>query len=243
MMYRYLSVVIFILTTMLCYHTDDSDGFSFLSTITMSSSSSGEKKKEKTLATLKNVVSCNKLFGEWSIRFSDDPRIPGKSASLGIIQDTGMNRVLIRIRPGGVLEVYYPFYRGLFLTEISQKCRYRVRDRIHSRMTIEVSFGDSRETIISFCGLEIDDLRPVLNSQNIEKERILLLDVEIVRNDLFIIAQDKEDSSNSSFYYHLVRMDTMNQPSVAVSMSNLIFTNILTMFLTHFLHDIVHLPG
>jgi len=198
-------------------------------------------KEEKTLATLKNVVSCNKLFGEWSIRFSDDPRIPGKSASLGIIKDTGMNRVLIRIRPGGVLEVYYPFYRGLFLTEISQKGRYRVRDRVQSRMNIDVSFSDSRETIVSFCGLEIDDVRPVINSYNIEKERVLQLDVEIVRNDLFIIAHD--EISSSSFYYHLVRMDTMNQPTVAVSISNLIFTNILTMFLTHFLHVVVHLPS
>jgi len=182
-------------------------------------------------------LDCKKMFGEWAVRFSDDPRVPGKGAALGIIPDTGMNRVIISVRPAGQFDVSYRQSRWFLLTEMTQKGRYRVVERVGSSMKLEVSMTSCKETMISFCGIEMDEVRPVIRMEEIPQTYVL--DAELFNKDLYLMAVN---SSGYSFYYHLVRFQGLNEPPSQLTMSNLVFSNALTMLLTYGLHMILHLP-
>lgn len=188
---------------------------------------------------MSRVIRCKQLFGEWQIRYSDDPRFPGKSASIGIIPETGMNRVQISVYPGGHFHVNYRFYRGLLLNEISQKGHYHVYERVDSHLEMSVRFHYSQEKIVSFCGIAIDDVHPILRKE--EFGLSFRVQAELINNEMFIIASDRSAPA-SSFYYHLIRSDLLNQPTIQIPISNLIFSNLLTMFFTYFIHYLFHLP-
>lgn len=179
-------------------------------------------------------MNCKKMFGEWTVRFSDDPRVPGKR---GIIPETGLNRVIVSIRPAGHFEVSYRYYRGFCLNEVRRKGVYRVMENIDSSLQLEISIKTSKETLISFCGIEIDDIHPVIREE--EHEHSYLLDAELMDNDFHIMAVDE---TNEFFYYHLVRFQT-DQAVSQLPISNLIFSNMLTMTLTYFLHLFLHTPS
>jgi len=182
------------------------------------------------------IMRCKQLFGEWQIRYSDDPRFPGKSASIGIIPETGMNRVRVSVYPDGHFHVAYRFYRGLLMNEILQKGRYHIRERVGSRMDMSIRFQQSQESMVSFCGIAIDDLRPVLRNE--DPELFFHVEAELIKNEMFLMA--KNDNASSIFYYHLIRSDTLHQPTVQVPLSNLIFSNILSMMFTYFIHYLLH---
>jgi hypothetical protein len=177
---------------------------------------------------------CKKMFGEWTVRFSDDPRVPGKR---GIIPETGLNRVIISIRPAGHFDVSYRCYRGFCLNEVIRKGVYKVTENVDSTLKLEVSIRSSKETIISFCGIEIDDIHPVIRDETYEQP--YLLDAELMDNDLYIMAVDNTDQF---FYYHLVRFQMLDPTASQLPVSNLIFSNMLTMLLTYTLHIFLHTP-
>jgi hypothetical protein len=185
---------------------------------------------------MSKVIGCKQLYGEWQIRYSDDPQFPGKSASIGIIPETGMNRVRISVYPAGHFNVMYRFYRGLLLNEISQKGSYHVHERIGSHIEMSIRFHNSHEKIVSFCGIAIDDIHPLIRIE--ESVLTYKVEAEIIGNDMFIIAKNM---STPVFYYHLIRSDSLNQPTIEIPLSNLIFSNILTMMLTYTIHIFFHI--
>lgn len=153
----------------------------------------------------------------------------------GFIPNDG-GRVILHILPEGRLEVISRSYRGLVLTEIFRKGRYDVLRREDNTIWLRVRFRHSRETLISFCGIEMDEVRPVLSSDIYDQP--YEIQAEIVQNDLFVIGE--ETRSNGKMYYHLVRSDSTFIPQAQIPLSNLVFTNILTMLLTYVLHMMIH---
>lgn len=187
---------------------------------------------------ISTLLRCRQLFGEWQIRYSDYPGFPTtKSASIGVVPETGMNRVLIRVHPGGHFQVVYRYSRGLLLNEISQRGMYEIRERHGSHVDLTIRFDQIREEMVSFGGIAIDNVRPVLRHE--QPELTFHAEAELLQNDLFLIARHEDDSA--LFYYHLSRSTTLNQPTVQMPLSHLVFSNMLSMLLSLAVSYGVHL--
>lgn len=181
------------------------------------------------LSRISTLLRCRQLFGEWQVRYSDYPGFPTtKSASIGVVPETGMNRVLIRVQPGGHFQAVYRYSDGLFLNEISQRGMYEIRSRRGSHVDLSIRFDQIREEMVSFGGIAIDNVRPVLRHE--QPELTFHAEAELLQNDLFLVAHHENESA--LFYYHLSRSTTLHQPTVQMPLSHLIFSNMLSMFLS-----------
>lgn len=180
-------------------------------------------------------LQCKKLLGEWTVRYSDDPRVPGKPASLAMISDTGMNRVRVQISPGGKLRIFHRYYyMKLLLLESLQLGRYQVEERNQQSLRLKIFFDQTQRRCLSFCGIGLE-FQPQIETLHYEKP--YEAEVDLRESEMFIIAKDDNEQS---FYYHIVRSDALQEPQFQVPLSNLIFSQIISMLFTYCLHVFFH---
>lgn len=159
------------------------------------------------------------LYGEWMLRHSTIPSIPG-------------NRVIVHIYPENQITLCYRFMKGPFVFHKSQTGNYDLTpshedDQQHD---VDVCIHHTLETFLSAYGIGLQDM----NIRTSEKTLDTTYKMHMTRvgmDDLYLRSR-----SNDGTCFHLVRSVRINEPSVDIPIMTFLITNIIGTLIGNIIH-------
>lgn len=189
------------------------------------------------------------LYGEWSLWH----------ASTNTRSFVGPNKVIVYLYPHSKIELIFKrtigpvifkdhevgnfrlYVDDVMNKEIVNKETITIHTYHHSRSKIEVmvEFERRKRLVVSIFGVGVEELNiyypvPLRIPGKFHRE---VMEVSVVGNDDIFLTTN----SNSSYLsaYHLIRSASLNQPTINVPFTTLVFTQIVSMCIAYLVHKTV----
>jgi len=176
-----------------------------------------------TILSILNTIAFEpRLYGEWSVWHSNT-----RNRWLS-------NRVIVSIRAKRQFEIREKRQQNMFVVEYVYQGKYKLQQELTKRDVESgqvILYQDTMHIrLLSIGGVGLDEL-PIYCTKDIRKKVNLNFDL-IGKDEIFLSKYDN--------YFHLVRHTRLNEPTINIPFSTLLFTNLFGIFLNAIYNEILY---